>query len=531
MGQLRQSDRERATQREGGARTSVAIAATRPSNVPRVRWRWVAVGGFGLAFGFALVLFRGEPILASDQGVYLSVAARMLDGDHLYSETIENKDPLFFYTYAAALWVGGWRGPFLLDGLWFGLAAVSFALMLRELRVPRSAVVAGFFVYPLALSAGWYLAGQTILGALAVAPLAPWLWLRGRFAAAGVTLGVVMLLKLNLAAVAVAPLAIFVIFGAPEGRRWRPVAWCAAGLSAALTVAALILAVRGELRAYLELVEYNVYYSGALADEGSGFLDRARQHLDVVLAYFENSGRWQLPAVVLVLGAFCAAAFTVARRANASGSRLLAAAAAGTLVLAAVSLALTAYWFHHVQLLAYPAALVAATLVAATAVALGPRAGALAAAVCVLFALWSSLKLEDRIRIAPAWTTAGTSTSSQALEEARRRFYADAERVTYMAFGGNSENAHAVFISDRFDLVCRWFHLYPHSTDDQLDETTECSEREEPALILVTLGFFDDREGASWQGFIANARRLLDSRYDLVVTTPPDFQVWKRRET
>ena len=71
-------------------------------------------------------LLRGrDPVVASDQGVFLSVAARMLDGDQLYAEVFDNKDPLFFYTYAGALWVGGWRGPFLLDAVWLGLAGVS----------------------------------------------------------------------------------------------------------------------------------------------------------------------------------------------------------------------------------------------------------------------------------------------------------------------------------------------------------------------------------------------------------------------
>ena len=110
------------------------------------------------------------------------------------------------------------------------------------------------------------------------------------------------------------------------------------------------------------------------------------------------------------------------------------------------------------------------------------------------------------------------------------RYYGDSEHVTYMVFGGNSENAHAVFISDRFDLVCRWFHLYPHSTDDQLDETTECSRREEPMLILVTLGFFDERAGGSWRSFVANARHQLGTRYERVVDVYPGFQVWKRAE-
>lgn len=493
-----------------------------------VRARWIGVGALGLLYGLVLVLLRGEPLLASDQGVYLSVAARILDGDHLYSETIENKDPLFFYTYAVALWIGGWRGPYLLDGVWLGLAGVSFALLLRELRVPRAGIVAGFLVYPLALTSSWYLGGQSMLGALAVAPLVSWLWLRGRFAAAGSALAVVMLLKLNLVALAAAPLAAFIAFGAPRVSRLHAVVRGATGCGAALAASVLVLAVRGELRPYLELVEYNVYYSRAFV-AGDSFLGRARRHLDIVVGYFERSGRWQLPAVILVLGAFAVAAAYLLQKGGRWGSAL-AVSAAATLVLSIGSLALTAYWFHHLQLLAYPAALIAATLIAAVAKSFGQRAGTIAAAVCVVFALWSSMKQAGGLEVSPAWRSSGSTPSSDALEQARKRYYGNSERVTYMAFGGNSENAHAVFISGRFDLVCRWFHLYPHSTDDQLDETAECSRRENPMLILVTLGFFDDPEGDRWRAFVAKARQLLEARYERVVTTYPGFQVWKRDE-
>ena len=183
-----------------------AVVGCRQGYRPAVLVRWIAVGVAALAYGLLLVLLRGEPSVASDQGVFLSVAARILDGDHLYSEVVDNKDPLFFYTYAAALAAGGWRGPFLLDAVWLGLAALSMALLVRELRAPRAAVVASFLVYPLALTAGWYLAGMSMLAGLAVAPLAPWFWLRSRFAAAGLVLAVVMLFKLNLAPLAVAPI-------------------------------------------------------------------------------------------------------------------------------------------------------------------------------------------------------------------------------------------------------------------------------------------------------------------------------------
>ena len=126
------------------------------------RRSWIAALAAAGLFGGALVLVVGQPAIGSDQGVFLSVAARLLDGDALYAEVVDNKDPLFFVSYAGALWVGGWRGPSLLDGLWFGLAAIGFAAMLRALGAPRAAVVAGFFVYPLALAGGWYFTGLSM---------------------------------------------------------------------------------------------------------------------------------------------------------------------------------------------------------------------------------------------------------------------------------------------------------------------------------------------------------------------------------
>ena len=90
------------------------------------------------------------------------------------------------------------------------------ALLVRELRAPRAAVIASFLVYPLALTAGWYLAGMSMLAGLAVAPLAPWFWLRSRFAAAGLVLAVVMLFKLNLALLAAAPMLALILLGAAD---------------------------------------------------------------------------------------------------------------------------------------------------------------------------------------------------------------------------------------------------------------------------------------------------------------------------
>jgi hypothetical protein len=476
------------------------------------------------------VLFRGDPIIAGDQGVFLSVAARMLEGDRLYADVVENKDPLFFYTYAAGLWAGGFRGAYLLDALWLGIAGLSFALLLRELRVPSSAAVAGFFIYPFALTSAWYVAGHTMLAGLAFAPVVAWLWLRGNFAASGAVFGVVLLFKLHVAAVAGAPLCAFVLVGAPSGARLRPVVRGLLGLGACLALAAVVLAARGELRAYIDVITYNVYYSSALVESLSP-IDRARAHLDVAIDYFKAAGRWQFPAALLVLAVFAVAGAYLVRSGRGVRQRLLVVTTAVTLLLTLGTIALTAYWFHHLQMLAYPAGLIAATLISAVAARFGERAGVVAAVACVLFAFWSMAKNENGLAISPGWTAEADSATSTALEQARARYLDPSKRVTYMVFGGNSENAHAVFLEDGFDLVCRWFFLFPHSLESQMEETSECSERERPELILVTLGFDDPRlPGAAWKAFVARAKRLLEREYDLVVTIHPGYQVWKRKD-
>lgn len=495
-----------------------------------VRAKSIGVVVFALLFGLALVVVRGQPSATSDQGILLSVAARMLDGDDLYDEVIENKDPLVFYTYAGALWIGGWRGPFLLDGLWLALAALGFAVLLRELDAPRHAVVAGFFVYPLALTAAWYLAGLTMLGGLAFAPFVPWLWLRRDHVASGGVLGVVMLFKLNLGAVAAAPLVALFLLRAPPGSRRRQLGEGAAGLGGTLLVAAAVLLAWNGLRDYLGTIAYNIEYSNALLAE-QGTLGRMREHLRIVVDWFERSGRWQLPAALLVLAVFGAAVAATWSR-LAARHRALATASALTLVATVWTLAMTAYWPHHLQMLAYPAAFVGATLISVVSSTAGGKAGIAAAGACVVFALWSSVKHEDRVEVSPAWRDTPISAGAIGLEKARARFFDGSEEVGYMVFGGNSENAHAAFIGDEFELVCRWFHLYPNSLDRQFDETIACGRRERPELVLVTLGFFDERtaEPTRWGSFVSRARRLLDSRYEKVGEEHPGFQVWKRRD-
>ena len=486
--------------------------------------RWLVVGSVvALAAGVLLAALRVEPQVWGDPGIWLSVGARLLEGDRLYADVFDNKDPLFFYSYAAALWVGGVRGPFVLEVLWLAVAAAGMALALRALRVGALATLAGALVYPFALTAAWYVPGATMVPALALAPCALWLFARGSAPAAGAVVVAAALLKLNLGLVVAAPLLALLALGPANTSRRRRALEAVAGGAAALLLAALALAVRGELGPYLDTIAYNVRYSNASVDSGG-----MRSHLEVVRVLFAASGRWQLPAAELAAVLLLVATVVGWLRLGPAFKRV-SAVAVTSLAAAIVTLALTALFVVHVQMLAYPAALGAATLVFAGRSLWRPL-GAAAAAAFVLFALWSSLKHEDLSKLTiRTWTTAPLSTPGLALEDTRARSFPNADRVTYAVLGRNTEDGHAAFVDSAMDLRCRYFHQYPFYRQGQLEETLDCVEREDPRLVLVTTSFYDPMPGQpEWEAFVADARALLASRYELV-TAVGMSQVWRRR--
>ena len=209
---------------------------------------------------------------------------------------------------------------------------------------------------------------------------------------------------------------------------------------------------------------------------------------------------------------------------------VLGGLAIGALLGAGAVVATTTYGEEHLQLLAYPATLVAGVLIWRIHGLLGRRAGEVAAAVVVIFALWSSLKADAATDVSSVWRTSRPhSGGAIVLERARDP---GAPATPYMVFGSNSENGHAAFLEEEFDLRCRYFHLYDFSRSEQFDETLECARREQPELVLVTLGFFDERsqEPTRWGAFVRAARQFLRTGYDEVDEEHPGFEAWKRRE-
>jgi hypothetical protein len=484
--------------------------------------RFGAVGGSvlaagGLLYGGLLVFLRGRPSIDLDAGVFLSVAARLLHGDHLYSQVWDNKDPLFFYTDAAALWVAGWRGPFLLDILWVAIAAVAIVLLLDVLGASTAAMATGFVTYPLLLTGEWYYAGYSMLAALALAPLAAWLWARGSPLLAGIVVAAGVLFKINLALVLLAAPAALLAIGVPDRRRWGLVGRFVAGSGGLVLIAAIVMAARGELRPYGQMLRANVSYANDVL-VATGRIGGIHGHIRVAATSTRHE-----PAVIAAFVLVAAVAVWVVVRTTRSSRTPLGATAALFLAVAgasAITLASTAAWNHHVQMLAYPGALLGVFAVAELDSVVRMRwlsrtcqAGAVAATVLLLGGVQPVASLST----ISTWFDDAHSRTANALLQVRSERLSSVANVSYAHLGQNDEEADAAFIGHGWTLSCARFHQYPWTPAATLRSILRCVETRRPRLLLITSSL-SDRPGApvAWHQFVAAGHSVAQRDYKRV---------------
>ncbi len=535
--------------------TTTEDAVREPRALPRipvsVRFRLYLLSA-SVAYAGLLVLLRGRPSLKSDAGVFLSVAGSMLHGDRLYAGVIDNKDPLFFYAHAGALDVLGWTGPFLLDIVWVAIAAAFTLLLLRAAGASWLTAMIGFIVYPLLLTGAWYLSGYSLLAALSFAPLIGWLWLRGSFVSAGALLAVGVLFKVNLGLVLVSVPMAALLLGRRELR--SQVTRAAAGFAVTVAGGALVLALRGELHGYIENFKDNISYSSRVLS-ATGNITGVPGHIKVAAWAASRPGHFAFVPIgkplhlLVVVAVFGLAAFfairllrrpVAARGPGDSATRFLAAAFLCSTATTAITLALTAAWSPHDQMLAFPALLLIAFVVATLAPALVARPGITSVgALCAVAAL--GVVLLGGTGAAPFaraggisyWFDSAHSGTAQELEQAAASRFPAARKITFAHLGQNDEEAVAAFLDSRFALACPAIAQYvftPH-----LDGVLHCVEGKRPDLVLVTQRFQREPHAPQeWQQFVANGTRLLSRDYERVSTrrTPNGLaSVWALTST
>jgi hypothetical protein len=363
-----------------------------------------------------------------------------------------------------------------------------------------------------------------MLAGLAFVPLIGWLWLRGSFALGGALFAVGLLFKVNLALVLASAPAAFLLLRLPAGSIRAQIVRTAAGVGAVVAAAAVVLAVRGELHGYLENLSANVAYSrNVLSATGrpTGIIG----HMQVAAEAAGKPLHFALiVAALLMTGLLAIRTLRGARSTGISpqGSplRVLAALFLCSAVATAVTLALTAAWEVHDQMLAYPG-LMLVVFVAATLAGPGPGAG-LRGAVAACATAGVGVVLLGGATVAPrlsssSWLEAGRSDTAELLERAAKDRFPTLRRITFVHLGQNDEHAVAAFLNGKFKLACPMIAQYVFTPD--LAGVLRCIRTEKPRLVLTTPLFRAERHApAAWNRFVADGSSLLGGSYQPALT-------------
>jgi hypothetical protein len=204
------------------------------------------------------------------------------------------------------------------------------------------------------------------------------------------------------------------------------------------------------------------------------------------------------------------------------------------LIATVLTLALTALWDHHMQMLAYPALMVLMVLFAFARAGHASVARGAAAVACALVAV--SVLVYSNSRAGnphangwspSAWLESGPpSPYAEDLVHSADVEFPELREVGLAHLGTNEEDGFAAFLDDRFRLVCPRIAQYPFTPD--LHETSNCIEARAPDLVLVTQ--LTPIPGApEWNRFVSRSMALLKHHYERVAGTAAGSEVYALR--
>jgi hypothetical protein len=488
---------------------AVRARATAPATGRRFLWLLLAPPVSALA-----VLTRGFPTTGSDAGIYLSVAGRLLNGDRLYRDVYDNKDPLFYFIQALAVRALGWRGIFLLDFGWVLIASTAASLLLWVVTKDFVLALLAQLLYPLLVTGIHYHSAYSETPPLSLLPVVAYLAYARRLRLAGVAAAAVLLLKIALLPTVVAVVAAGLLSaGGPWRRRGRDALTVASTLTALVVSCLAVLAARGELGGYWRTLRANKAYA-AHALAVNGWPSGVSGHLYVAAALTPTTARVFIVVVLSLIAATAVLSADVRADSLRSPLAILTLLSSlGTLiVLGAVTL-----WDHHVQIIAFPllcGAMLAFDCLRAASRALSGgaiRGVVIGVGLALVIGLAVSLQW-PQASDARLWADRPLTQVSDALRATER---STPGARSFFHLGGNDDQGEAEFFGGSLRLACPRFHQYPFTPASELDSTMRCLRQRRPSLIAVTpklatvRGPASARQLAPWNNFVRTAGAYL----------------------
>jgi hypothetical protein len=446
---------------------------------------------------------RMVPDRSSDRGIFISVAARLLAGDTLYSGVDDNKEPLFYYLLAGELALGRWSEWATEVSLVAITAAASFIISLK-LSSTWIAASTSFITVPMILTGSFYYPGLTELPGIALTLVAVAASVFELPALAGFCLGLLVFTKLIFV-----PIALLGVMGvsclSPREQRFSSIMFIVVGSISSIAIIVLLLFTRNELRPFIETIRQNMAYSqGALIGPRVGLRSLAR-HVELI-------GGWNIVAPLLI--GITLVVMNLSRQPNFNRIEVgISAAAILTFLGSLAVLAMTGLWDQHRQIIYIATILIVISLTplldASSKIA---RLWTLALVCLIGLGIDpSSLKL---YRVAISRFRASYASLAQ-LSPETRRLLAISNSGAYARFGTNDDMGHAVGLA-HWKLVCPEFHQYPFEPAVRLEKVFECASRA-PTLIIspniVPQGapqwtWMPQIDWAAWNEFVTKVEQL-----------------------
>ncbi len=478
------------------------VETIREVHVHRGRLWWAVWALIGLTWVITfprLVPGASDP---ADHGTFISVADRLRAGDRLYADVWDNKDPLFYYLLALARSITEY-GDILLEVGWLALAAAAIVSIGRRVGLSRGrAVVAGWMLTPIVLTGATYVPGMTHLPGTAVALCVLALALRDRWLAVGALLGALIFLKLLAVPVALAALLVVLL----RRRSWMRAVRLSVSTAATVGVVVLVMALRGELAAYVDTQLGNIGYSqGDLVNSRWG---PVASHL---LSAAPQDNR---TAALTTVASLVVVALLVSLPHRRRDDAPISAITVATLVAALAVLAATALWPHHLQLLYLPGALAVVAMLAA--IPDGWLSYVRAGAIVMLVAFLMGGATHPYWYLAATRGLASRVASLQATSPEARALTGIAPTGRYARLGSNDTNAHARGLQS-WDLACRRFHQYPFDPPSALSEVLTCLPSAEAVVVDANFRIEPGQDG--WNHFVTRAREVLAEGYSCTPAT------------
>ena len=465
------------------------------SILPRTHMRETAIKWFTfslVAFAvWAFTISRAIPLRNGDRGVFVSMAERLAAGDVLYVDIWDNKEPLFFWTLSLGRLVSPGMDV-VIELTWIVLSALAAFAIARTAGASNFlAAASGFIAAPLVIVGYTYAAGFSHLPATCVFLGLTAAVLRQRWLIAGVLLPVLGLYKIITVPMGLA----VIIVGLVYLRKGKAPLHTGFGVIISGAFLTGLLAIRGELIGFLELIWSNIGYSQKPLSDAYDL--PLWSHIEPVM----------VPGSVIVVAA-TAATVLATQSARNSSARILRLMTAWSLGASIGITAITGLWEHHAQIFTGPAVLGAALIGAALqdspfkwTSALGLvllagviLSGGLSARQVVDSALSAPTRWDDLFRV------------SQAARDVQDL----GTGLSYMRLGSNTDDSHAYGLRD-YDFACYQFVQYYYDIPSTLEYIPTCLPEADVVIVDDSLAI---RSGApEWNSFVEASESVLTSDF------------------